>query len=79
MTYWAAPFTGGGKAILPAGTVFTIARDPVWWAFAAECEPEDRDSVERTIVPEEDRRAESYAGFRVFIRLAAIRNRCDAL
>ena len=79
LTHWAAPFTGGGKGMLNKGATFTIASEPKWYAIAVQCIPDDPGSVERTLVPQDDRDSESYRGFTLFIRRDVIRNRCDAL
>jgi len=79
LTHWEAPFTGGGHAILPRGTIFTIHLDPPDGATAASCDPENYDELEKAIVPAADRNAPKYSGFSLSVDLAALRDSCERL
>ena len=67
LTHWKAPFTGGGRAMMPAGTAFTVVADPPWFTFSVRCVPDD--------FPEPP----GDAGLTVFIRKRSIRTRCERL
>jgi len=79
LTHWTAPFTGGGKAIIPSGTIFTVTLDPPAAATGVHCDPEDYAALERRLVSERDRSASNYSGFSLVIGLESIRSRCDRL
>ncbi len=66
---WRAPFTGGFRCTIPAGTVLTVESDPLPRATAVYCIPDDYAGVERVVVPEEDRRSEKYTGYALVILL----------
>jgi hypothetical protein len=71
VTHWAAPFTGGGKGLLRAGTRVRVAAefaDPE--PIAVYCDPVEKSRIEADLVPESDRRAENYAGFSLSISTA---------
>jgi hypothetical protein len=78
-TQWYAPFTGGGRGVLPAGTVFVVEHDPPPAARAAACLPENGKEIEALLIPEEDRRSKKYGGFTLVMDLEVIGGQCDAV
>jgi len=63
LTVWAAPgHTGGAEGMLRAGTVL-VALDQVPGAENFGCYPEEYDSVEQSLVPEEVREDPSYYAY----------------
>lgn len=73
LTHWAAPYTGGGKAKLPAGARIRVAvlpGDPEPIAVAAE--PLDDGSLERELVPEAERTSAKYGGFSLSVGVAEL-------
>jgi hypothetical protein len=77
LTHWNTPFTGGGKGVLPSGTMVTVAADPPAGATAVYCDPDGGRDLERALVPESERSDAKYAGFSLAIDLEALRKRCD--
>ena len=67
LTHWEAPFTGGAKGVVPAGTVVIVAFDPPEMATAIGCDPADAKALEAGFVPEADRTHPKYAGFSLSI------------
>jgi hypothetical protein len=65
MTHWRAPFTGGNRATLPAGTVVAARFDQNPEAPGFTCAPEDYERLEPILVPAEDRRADNYGGYSI--------------
>jgi hypothetical protein len=63
MTHWLAPFTGGHKAVLPAGTTIVARSDQMPDVPGFNCVPEDYAGLEPILVPEEDRNANKYGGY----------------
>jgi hypothetical protein len=73
LTHWGAPFTGGGKGMLPKGTRVRIAdalsdAEPI----GAYAEPLEKAAVEALLVPETDRNADAYGGFSLSISTAEL-------
>jgi hypothetical protein len=67
-THWAAPFTGGGKCVIRKGTrvrVSVLPFDPE--PVGVYADPLDS-SLEKQIVPEEERTAPKYGGFSLFVK-----------
>src|SRR5262245_15374932 len=68
VTHWSAPFTGGGKGRLPAGThvrVIVLSDDPE--PIGVYAKAVNRPTLEQELVPAADRHAEKYAGFSLCI------------
>lgn len=66
--HWKAPYTGGGKAVLPAGTrvrVSLFEHDPE--PVGVYATPLDDGALERQLVPEIDRSSRKYGGFSLFV------------
>ena len=73
VTHWSAPFTGGGKGVLRRGTRIRIGDgigDPEPIGVYADAVEERRIEVE--LVPEADRKADSYGGYSLFIKTAEL-------
>lgn len=79
LTHWMAPFTGGGKGILPAGTILTVTLDPPPGVKGAGCDPENREAIEAILIPEAERSAPKYGGFTIVVAQDWLRNQCDAV
>jgi hypothetical protein len=79
LTHWRAPFTGGFEVTLPAGEIFIIANDPPASATAVYCTPERYEELHSVFIPEEDRNAETYAGYSLVIDLGVIRQHTELL
>jgi hypothetical protein len=77
MTHWRAPFTGGHRAVLPAGTVIVARFDQNPDAPGFNCVPEDYSGLEPILVPAEDRSADKYGGYSVSFTLDDIGTRID--
>lgn len=77
MTSWAAPFTGGGDAILPAGEEFVIASDPPASATAVYCNPVRYDELHAHFVAENEREDSKYRGYHLCIDLGLVANKCE--
>jgi hypothetical protein len=73
VTHWSAPFTGGGKGLLRRGTRVRIAdsigdSEPIGvYADALE-----KSRIEAELVPEADRKADSYGGYSLSIKTAEL-------
>jgi hypothetical protein len=78
-TSWFAPFTGGGRGNLLAGTVLVIDDDPMPQATGVACVPENYVEVEQYLVPEEDRKAERYSNFYLVLKFERLEEECDLL
>ncbi len=69
LTSWAAPFTGGGKHVLPAGQRIAINEEPSGAkpisVYADAVNPE---ALEALMVPQADRESPKYLGFYFSIR-----------
>lgn len=79
MTHWGAPYTGGGTAVLPAGTVVVARSDQLPNVPGFSCIPEDAETLERQLVREEDRRAETYGGYSLSFVLDDIGTKLEPL
>jgi hypothetical protein len=77
LTHYRAPFTGGARAILRAGEVFTVALDPPAHATAASCEPQRYEALQEELVPKEDRTAGNYSGYSLIIEFGSIERDCE--
>lgn len=66
LTHWRAPFTGGGKGVLPRGTRIRVRAsdaEPIGvYAYA-----ENASELELALVPAEDRLAPKYDGYSLSI------------
>lgn len=67
LTHWDAPFTGGGKGLLPAGSIVRVAYDPPETAAAVGCGVQDSAALESRFVTEIDRTHPKYAGYSLSI------------
>ena len=63
LTHWRAPFTGGNRARIPAGTVLVVAFDRLPAAPGFTVTPQDYETLENLLVPPEDRLAGKYSGY----------------
>jgi hypothetical protein len=64
LTRWAAPFTGGGKAILKNGERIKVTNDPVELRpIGVYLEALDYPTLEERMVPSAERNSEKYRGF----------------
>jgi len=66
VTHWRAPFTGGGKGILPKGTRVRVhVCDPEPLGVYADAV--DAPDLEQLLVPAEERQADNYGGYTLSI------------
>jgi hypothetical protein len=73
VTHWGAPFTAGGKGLLRRGTKVRIgdgAGDPE--PIGVYADALDKGQIEAEMVPESDRKADSYGGYSLFIKTAEL-------
>ena len=77
LTHYRAPFTGGARAILRAGEVFTVALDPPALAIAASCRLQRYEALQEELVPKEDRIADDYSGYSLVIEFGSIERDCE--
>jgi hypothetical protein len=77
LTHYRAPFTGGVRAVLPAGEIFTVALDPPPHAVGASCNPQRYEALHEELVPEEDRTAQNYSGYSLIIEFDSIERDCE--
>ena len=77
MTHFAAPFTGGGKCILPAGLTFVVAQMPIETATGFYADPVERDAWENKLVPEQDCSADRYTGYSLVISKLDLSSHCS--
>jgi hypothetical protein len=76
LTHWAAPFTGGSKAVLPAGLEFVIDFDPPPEATAVGAIPSDYDRWEPLLVGAEDRNHKKYSGYSLSVDIKHLSTYC---
>ncbi|MGH9807842.1 MAG: hypothetical protein ACRD9W_11375 [Terriglobia bacterium] len=70
ITYYRAPYGGGGKGKLPAGTrvqVHVLEHQPEPTGVSAR--PLEEVRIEELLVPENDRRSSNYDGYDLFIKV----------
>lgn len=80
MTAWAAPYTGGHKALLKAGERFTINNDPPEGATAVYADPVDYKRLHRELVPRRDRfRFWLYRGYYLAVYLNGLATHCKRI
>jgi hypothetical protein len=72
---WKASFTSGFHCTIPKGTVLVVENDPMPQATAVYCVPEDYDTLEQVVVPEEDRLAAKYNGYALTVPLDEFGNK----
>jgi hypothetical protein len=77
LTAWAAPATGGSRATLPAGQIFTVANDPPLGATAVYCNLDNYEALHSHFVIESERKDPKYRGYYLSIRLADIADKCE--
>ena len=73
VTHWGAPFTGGGRGILRRGTRVRIGDgigDPE--PIGVYADALDQGRIEAELVPEADRKADSYGGYSLSIKTAEL-------
>jgi hypothetical protein len=76
MTSWAAPFTGGGKAKLARGERVEIRYAPLdTQPILVYAHAVNYKDVEGRVVPEAERKAETYTGFYFAIKTADLNKR----
>ena len=63
LVQWRAPFTSGFECVIPQGTVLIVDHDSAPISTGFGCVPVNRTELEVQLVPEEDRKAEKYAGY----------------
>jgi hypothetical protein len=73
LIHWLAPFTGGGKGMLPKGARVRVAQviseaEPI----SVGAEPLEKAQVEAVLIPESERNDEKYGGFSLSIRTAEL-------
>jgi hypothetical protein len=69
MTHWRAPFTGGHKSQIPAGTVLVADMDQGTNAPGFYLVPEDYEHFQAGLVPHEERTSEKYDGYSLSFQL----------
>jgi len=80
MTAWAAPFTGGHKAVLGIGEEFVIANDPPQGATAVYADPVGYRRLHRVLVPWRVRiRFLFYRGYYLAIYIDDINKHCERI
>lgn len=62
LTHWKAPYTDGSRCRLPEGARLLAAHDAGPQSLGVQCVPEDREWFSETLVPEEIRSADKFAG-----------------
>jgi hypothetical protein len=67
LIHWGAPLTTGVTASLPVGTVLVISHDPLPTGRGFYTQPEEYESLERTVIPDGDLHAESYDGYSIVV------------
>lgn len=67
VTYWDAPVSGGGEAVLPEGESFVVASDPPDSAPAVYVDPVRYDALHDRFVDEEVRKNPRYRGYHLLI------------
>lgn len=73
MTFWAAPFTGGGKATLMQGERIYVDVDPDSDnPISVYAVPVDYEEVESRTVPSEERQDPKYSHFYLSVKTAAL-------
>ncbi len=73
MTHWRAPFTGGKKVILPAGTKIKVEGHPlVPEPISVYTSPLDSERLEVIFVNQSDRESEQYAGYSISVKTAQL-------
>lgn len=78
LTWWTRPYTGGGEVRLRSGDKVVVSRTPIEKPVMVYADAVDRQAMEASIVPNEERSAEGYSGFYFAIRTADL-NRCFRL
>lgn len=63
LTSWAAPYTGGGRTMLPKGERVIVQQVGLPKPTSVYCLPDRYDELHDRIVPESDRSAEKYGGY----------------
>jgi hypothetical protein len=79
LTRWAAPFTGGSEATLPADEVFTVLIGPFDGATAVTCDPENYAALHSHFVSDAVRKRRKYRGYYLVISISDINDKCDQL
>jgi hypothetical protein len=77
LTAWAAPATGGGHGVLPAGEIFTIDNNPPPNATAVYCIPVNYEALHSHFVVDSERTDPKYRGYYLSVRLADIADKCE--
>ena len=73
LTHWRAPYTGGGRGVLPKGTKVRVLVSPnVREPAAYYARPIDNGSVEAALVPVAERTSAKYDGFSLVLGIAEL-------
>lgn len=63
LVQWKAPFTSGFECVIPEGTVLVVDHDSAPISTGFGCVAENAAELEAMLVPEQDMKAEKYAGY----------------
>jgi len=75
-TYWYAPCTGGGEALLPAGLIFVVEENPMPEATGVSATPEPSAPWAEVFVSAETRADEKFAGYALKIGFDQLARYC---
>ena len=76
LTSYRAPYTGGGKAVLPAGFEFEVMHDQVDGAPGVNCRALEYERYEQVLVSRQEMADDKYAGYHIVMRGDVIASRC---
>ncbi len=79
LTSYRAPFTGGGKALIPAGFEFEVMHDQVDGAPGVNCRALDYERYEELLVSKQERADSKYAGYHIVMRGDVIADACVSI
>lgn len=79
LTMWRAPFTGGGRKILPRGLTFVVAFDPPVQAIGVSADAIDYAKWEPLLVDAADLAAPKYAGYYLVVKYDDLTAHCERL
>ena len=63
LVQWRAPLTSGFECVIPDGTILVADYGSMPRSTGFSCIPVNQSELESQLVPEEDRKAEKYAGY----------------
>jgi len=78
-THWSAPFSGGHRSVLPAGTIVVATYDQSADAPGFDCVPADYEALESHLAPAKDRQAAKYDGYSLSFTIDDIGPKLESL